>query len=277
MLKKLLCLSVQKRNDIVFKGHYLAPTIPSLCGVFVTDELLNSIEKAKHLINTHHLKEVVFDWQHTNWFDSLNEKYYQPIVSNLHITNNYLYFSGYFKHFEKANFVSQPLEIGLLKDQTNIPQTFLNTSLLNSDRAKIIIKDIENLEQELNIELERLDSLSNLAEAINKVQPASIRNDSYKTDKLLNEALDEITKLQLDVEQLELKIENKCKLLCKSILGIEQDDHIFVRSDNLNIAQEIKLKFARYYDNSLHLEGPKRLKNGELSKRNNVISIPLRQ
>ncbi len=248
---------------------------PSLCSALVTSTLLKKIDEGLQLIELNGLIEVVYKIEDINWFSSLDDLIYQKINTNLHITNGAIYFSGAFAPEKLPVFVSKRLPLSSVMTRDFTKPKELNLSLLSSEAAIVLIQEIKQLEKELNIALDRQYSLDDLDNALNKLTSASVISESTSTSALAYEVSAEIKMLSIANEKLESYIDEKCKILCKQILGIGIGDYIVTQSHFQNNIIEIQITSARYHDGVIYLDGPKVLKSGELGKRTETASITL--
>ncbi|MCW8107152.1 hypothetical protein OPS25_01370 [Alteromonas ponticola] len=277
MKKKLLCLNVEllnAYNNAKPTYPFMLPS-PKLCSAFVTVDLIDTINKALSLIDENDLNEVSFRSDDVNWFSSLSERIYQEIRSNLHVTKDCIYFSGAFAPDKTPVFVSTRLPLSSITPDEKRAAKQLNLAFLATDTAKALISEIENLDREMQLAWERLDSLEGLTSAIDGVKAASFTTPSAKTDELALEVSIEIKQLEKEAESLEQLIERKCELLCSRVLSISVGDRIITQTKLNNKNQEIQLESVRYYNGTLYLTGPKVLKNGSLGKRSESAYVTL--
>lgn len=277
MKKKLLCLNVEllnAYNNAKSMYPFMLPS-PKLCSAFVTADLINAIDKAQSLINEHDLNEVSFHSNDVNWFSSLSERIYQGIHSNLHVTKDCIYYSGAFAPEKTPVFVSTRLPLLSITPDEKRAVKELNLAFLATDTAKALISEIENIDREMQLAWERLDSLEELCSAIDGIKAASFTAPSEKTDELALQVNIEITQLEKETEKLEQLIEKKCELLCSRVLSISVGDRIITQTKLNNKNQEIQLESIRYYNGTLYLTGPKVLKNGSLGKRSESAYVTL--
>ncbi len=277
MKKRLLCLNVELLNayNNTKPVYPFMLTSPKLCSAFVTAGLVDTVNKALSLINEHDLNEVSFRFDDVNWFSSLSEPIYQEIRSNLHVTKDCIYYSGAFDPDKTPVFVSTRLPLSSITPDEKRAAKQLNLAFLATDAAKTLISEIENLEREMQLAWERLDSLEGLTSAIDGVKAASFTTPSEKTDALALEVSIEIKQLEKEAESLEQLIERKCELLCSRALSISVGDRIITQTKLNNKNQEIQLESVRYYNGTLYLTGPKVLKNGSLGKRSESSYVTL--
>lgn len=276
-MKRLLCLNVEllKAFDPLPRGYGFPIPSPTLCSTFVSASLTDAIASAQCLIDEHNLMEIVSQTTEVNWFSSLDQQIYQTINSSLHVTRNSIYFSGAFAPQKEPVFVSKRLPLTYLESNYKNKTNALNLSFLKSDTAKVMIAEIESFDRELTLAWERQDSLETLDTALNELNPASLIADSEKTDRLAHAVGIEIKQLIKASERLEVIIENKCELLCQRVLGVAVGDQIVTQTNNQNTTQCIQIEAIKYYNGTLYLNGPKRLKNGLLGKRAETVSIEL--
>ena len=251
------------------------PPSPKLCSAFVTADLINAIDKAQSLISEHGLNEVSFRSNDVNWFSSLSERIYQEIRSNLHVTKDCIYYSGAFAPEKVPVFVSTRLPLSSINPDEKRAAKELNLAFLATDTAKALISEIENLDREMQLAWERLDSLEGLGSAIDGIKAASFTAPSEKTDELALQVGIEITQLEKETEKLEQLIDKKCELLCSRVLGISVGDLIITQTKFNNKNQQIQMESVRYHSGTLYLTGPKVLKNGSLGKRSESAYVTL--
>lgn len=277
MKSKLLCLNVEilKAYEQANRHYAYSLAAPTICSAFVTVSMINAIEDALLLIEEHDLIEVVISSSDVNWFSSLDERIYQAITSNLHITKNSLFYSGAFVPSNVPVFVSARLPLSAITPSNHQSTKELNLSLLSTESAKALIAEIESLDREMHVAWERQESLEELDSAIQGLKTASVIAKSSKTNALASEVSTEISQLTKENENLEQAIENKCEILCKRILGIGVGDSIVTQTRHKNKNQEILIESIHYYGGVIYLEGPKILKNGSVGKRKESAYIQL--
>lgn len=277
MKKKLLCLNVEllKAFEQAKPAYALRLPCPRLCSAFVTPELIDSINKAQRLIEEHDLEEVAYHTAAVNWFNSLDDIIFQEIRSNLHVTRDCIYFSGAFAPEKTPVFVSTRLPLlPIAPDDTQTAKE-INLSLLSSKRAQALIMEIENLDNDMKIAWERLESLQSLSDSLDELAASSAMINSRKSDALAHELTIEIKQLEKATEGMECSIEHKCEFLCKHVLGISLGDHIITQIRGANTHQEIQIGSVSYHDGTIFLTGLKVLKNGSLGKRSESAYISL--
>lgn len=275
-MKKLLCLKVEQLRafEQTAKYYSFGVTSPKLCSAFVTSVLIDSINRSIKLMEENCLVEVTIKTDDVNWFVSLDEFIYPRINSNLHVTRDSIYYSGAFAPDKEPEFVSHRLPLTSIQPSIQQTPKELNLALLASDTAKALISEIENLDEQMQVGWERQESLESLDVALNDLKSASIISKSSKTNELAYEVSIETKLLMKESEELEHRIEKKCEMLCKQILGISKGDRLLTHSYQKK-PFEIQVNSVRYYDGILYLDGPKILKDGTLGKRNESTHITL--
>jgi len=277
LTKKLLCLNVEllKAFDETKRIYSFVIPAPTLCSTFVNASMIDSISDAQRLIAENDLVEVVLHTSDVNWFSSLDEMIYQTINSSLHVTKDYMYYSGAFAPEKLPVFVSTRLPLSCINPIGYPPTKELNLSLLSSDTAKALIAEIENLEREMKLAWDRQESLEGLGSTIDGLKTASLIAKNSKTDELADEVSAELKQLIKENEELEKTVEKKCVLLCKRIFGVSIGDRIITQSHYKNKNMEIQIASVRYYERTMYLDGPKVLKDGSLGKRSDSVYITL--
>lgn len=277
MTRKLLCLNVEllQALDRAQRIYSFGTPTPKLCSAFVTSSLIKTIDNALALMEKNDLLEVTVHSKDVNWFSSLDDRIYQRINANLHITRDSIYYTGAFEPEKIPVFTSTRLPISSIAPPKQTQPKELNLSLLSSNAAKALIAEIENLDKEMQIAWERQESLEELNTAIESLKTASLIAASTKTNALAQEVSNELKQLINENESLESRIEKKCEILCKTILGVSVGDHILTQTHYKNKNQEIQIQSVRYYNNTIYLDGPKVLKSGLLGKRSESAHVTL--
>ena len=113
MTKKLLCLNVEllQAFDRTQRIYSFGVPSPKLCSAFVTSSLIKTIDNALALMEENDLLEVALRAPDVNWFSSLDERIYQRVNSNLHITKDSIYYTGAFEPEKVPVFTSTRLPI----------------------------------------------------------------------------------------------------------------------------------------------------------------------
>lgn len=261
-MNKLLCIDVEelKRFKEVERSYWDKARPPKICAIFLTDNLSKQISKYVALIDANELDEVAVQVTSLNWFHSIDKRSYYTIYARMHISADSVYFSGAFAPQKIPEFQSKRVPLNNFELNKEVLSKTINTALLNSPQALVIISEIERLNDEQSILWERQDRLSNLKESLDALSPASGLVDSAANDEFSASLINEIAELEKTSESMEGLLESKCCHLCKTILGLSINDRVLMIGENNAKSCEILLKTVSYSGGELYLHGPKVLK-----------------
>jgi hypothetical protein len=278
-MNKLLCIDVEELKQFkeVERNYWDTVSSPKICAIFLTENLSKQISKYVALIDVNELDEVAVQETSLNWFHSLDKRSYYTIHARMHVGIDFVYFSGAFAPQKIPEFQSKRVPLNNFELNKEVSSKTVNTALLNSPQAIVIISEIERLSEEQSILWERQDSLSDLKASFDELRPASCLVESGENDGFSASLVNEIAALEKTSESLEGLLESKCWYLCKTILGLSINDRVVMISENNVKSCEILLKTVSYSDGELYLNGPKVLQSGAIGKRSEMVMITLVQ
>ena len=278
-MNKLLCIDVEelKRFKEVERSYWDTARPPKICAIFLTDNLSKQISKYVALIDANELDEVAVQVTSLNWFHSLDNRSYYTIYARMHISTDSVYFSGAFTPQKIPEFQSKRVPLNHFELNREVLSKTINTALLHSPQALVIMSEIERLNEEQSILWERQDTLSNLKASLDALSPASGLVESAANDRFSASLINEIAALEKTSESMEGLLEGKCCHLCKTILGLSINDRVLIIGESNAKSYEIILKPVSYSEGELYLHGPKVLQNGAIGKRSEIIVITLVQ
>jgi len=271
MAKKLLCAKVEPLYAFTSSHREYWIKQPTICSLYISKRFINDIHDVLEVIRLNKFTEVTIAVDYVTWHYSVNETVIQKVNASLHVEPKEIYFTGSIHPEKKASFKSSVVNIA---DILNTPIQALEISgqQIDTIEAKLLIKEIENLDKEYQAIYQRRDALEDIKITLERLPPPPVSiNDISDQIQPLSQ---HIVAIENALEKIERKLVTECLELCRSVLGMEKGDSIWFQDHKMG-RQSLVLDNVRFWDGTMFLDGSNILKNGVRGKRKETIALPL--
>ncbi len=275
MSHQIICIQVSELNKSSLYMHHRLTT-PSLCLIEYSDDLMAQIERARQVLSSNELEEVVLKVTGINWLFELTKRYGHNTVSYLHVTPYTIAFSGLVPPNKEPYFTTPYIATtDILIDGCTLKKVELDKgryTLALSMVKELEVKEVE-LEELSNL-IWRLDEVGN---SIHALDNSCINSLSAGCDSTLLSINEEINHLEARLEKLELYIEQLLRRLVKRLFGIDYGDWLTHISAETGNKVSLRFEHCSYHNKVITFSGVGITKAGKVGKRDQSISIDIRK
>jgi len=273
-LKNIICVDTfELKPSKLFPQSEHSTPIPNRCYVPLSQTLRDKVTHALKIIEQHDLTSLAIKDQSPKWVFGRNDSIYSVKSVDLHVSHHAVHFTGCFAFFDVPSFSTQLIPLDMVLGENKCIE------ISPSDiKPNILVEDLLRKHAALDSKFEEVgDSMNNVDEIARAIEKATLPEGSAlgeKYQKLYDEAIQIPQKLEADYSKLEQNLEVLCWKICLSIFGIKKGDSLSYISTGES-KKTIILVRVDIYDRKIMLWGPKIMKTGKLSKRDDTIYIPI--
>ena len=273
-MKNIICVETfELESSKLFPGSEHVTPVPNRCYVPLSEALKDKVSCALKIIEEHDLTSLAIKNYSPKWVFGRNDSIYSVKSVDLHVSHHAVHFTGCFAFLDVPSFSTQLIPLDMVLGETKCIE------IISSDiKPKKIIEDLLRKHAVLESKIEEVgDSMNNVDEMARAIEKAALPEGTVmgkKYQQLYDEAIQIPQKLEADYSKFEQDLEMLCWKICLSLFGIKKGDslsYIF----NENSKKTIILVRVDIYDRKIMLWGPRIMKTGKLSKRDDTIYIPI--
>lgn len=250
--------------------------LPLFCQVIFDAKLTQEIQNCRELLVTHGLSTISKRCQNVSCFFEITERFHPEVSIDLHVTEQFLYFTGFIHPYKTPYFQSVSLPISVAIDsarqfrRVELPQK-------NQQDQSALMRLIETKTEQLNLLWDAINGLDGLKTQLEKVNSAGI-------DLSITELMDYQEKVQSHIackellaKELQREIDDLCKHLLWRYFSILPGDWLYSdEGRSKRVPTQVVYESASYQDGLIFVSGRNITQKGELGKRYDSILIRLK-
>jgi hypothetical protein len=261
-----------KPNKLFPQNEHATP-VPNRCYVPLSEALRNKVSLALDIIEQHGLTSLAIKDYSPKWVFGRNDSIYSVKSVDLNVSRYAIDFTGCFTFLDTPSFSTQLIPLDMVLGEVKCIE--INSADL---KPNLLIENLLHKHTILQSKFEEvsdlIDNVDEMAKAIEKAVLPEGSALSEKYQQLYDEALHIPEKLEVEYVKLEQELEALCWKICLSLFGIRKGDsfgYVSVEQSKKTITP-VRIDI---YDKKMTLWGPKIMKTGKLSKRQDTIYVSL--
>jgi hypothetical protein len=257
----------------LFPQNEHSTPVPNRCYVPLSEAMRNKVSLALDFIEQHCLTSLAIKDYSSKWVFGRNDNIYSVKSVDLNVSRYAIHFTGCFTFLDTPSFSTQLIPLDMVLGEAKCIE------ISSADiKPNLLIEDLLHkhaiLQSKFDEVSDSIDNVDEMAKAIEKavLPEGSVLGEKYQ--QLYDEALHIPEKLEAEYLKLEQELEALCWKICLALFGIRKGDSFsYVSIDKSK--KTITPVRIDIYDKKMMLWGPKIMKTGKLSKRQDTIYISL--